>query len=85
MLKKFFNNLPWAWEVLRSDAYVLAGENKSVVNIKLHDPNTFESVAMLAAQTSALIEFHRELGKLIKHHEKELTLLKRRKVNERRK
>jgi len=64
-----------AYSILRSRAYIVLTDTKAQIMIPLMDINSMENIILLSGQTSALKDFQRELGGLIKQHEQRIEAL----------
>lgn len=73
-----FDKLKWAYRLLFTRTFVILTDKSAAVSIPIVDPNAFESILLLTAQTHALMEFKSRLEDLIGEHEEAVKLLSRR-------
>jgi hypothetical protein len=70
--------LLWAWRLLWTDTYVVLTDKAAVINVPSGDPDSYENIMLLAAQTAALQNFRFRLEDLVREHEEAVLLLTRR-------
>jgi hypothetical protein len=61
--------IKWSWRVLRSSTFVIATEQSAVCRINVREPYSFDTIVMLAAQYSSLLNFKGKIEDVIKEHE----------------
>ncbi len=73
-----FRRMQWAWRLLWTRTYVVLTDTSAVINVPAEDPDSFDNIMLLAAQTAALQNFKFSLEDLVREHEEAVQLLTRR-------
>lgn len=66
----------WATKLLRSKHFVVMTDKESVICFQGVDPNSFDDLLALMAQSSELQMFNDKLKELIRRHDKAIKKLK---------